>query len=83
MLPGDVSPTAEDHANGDMTFDTSRIEVLKGPSALRYGAYAATGVVNSFSRHLNGEGCHDRFAAIHRHGVRCQWRRFFCPSHAG
>ncbi|NBR78988.1 MAG: Plug domain-containing protein, partial [Alphaproteobacteria bacterium] len=56
MLPGDVSPTAEDHANGDMTFDTSRIEVLKGPSALRYGAYSATGVVNSFSRHLDSEG---------------------------
>lgn len=52
MLPGDVSPTAEDHANADATFDTSRIEVLKGPSALRYGPYAATGVVNSFSRHL-------------------------------
>ena len=27
--------------------------MLKGPAALRYGAYAATGVVNGFNRHLN------------------------------
>ena len=38
-----------------MTYDTDRIEVLKGPGALRYGPYAATGVVNSFSRHLDSE----------------------------
>lgn len=53
MTVGDISATSGDHANAVSLFDTERVEVLKGPAALRYGAFAATGVVNSFNRHLN------------------------------
>jgi len=53
MTIGDISPTSGDHTNTMSLFDTERVEVLKGPAALRYGAYAATGVVNGFNRHLN------------------------------
>ena len=53
MTIGDISSTSGDHTNVMSLFDTERVEVLKGPAALRYGAYAATGVVNSFNRHLN------------------------------
>ena len=53
MSLGDVSATGGDHANGLKLFDTQRIEVLKGPAALRYGAFAATGVINSFNRHMD------------------------------
>ncbi len=49
---GDVSATGNDHANALKLFDSQRIEVLKGPSALRYGPYAATGVIQNFSRHM-------------------------------
>ncbi|MGC6512422.1 MAG: TonB-dependent receptor [Parvibaculales bacterium] len=53
LQSGDVSETANDHANSDLVYDQQRIEVLKGPSALRYGPYAGTGIVNSFSRSLD------------------------------
>ena len=53
MTIGDISSTSGDHTNTMSLFDTERVEVLKGPAALRYGAYAATGVVNGFNRHLN------------------------------
>lgn len=52
----DVSATGNDHANAFGLFDLERVEVLKGPSALRYGPYGNTGVVNSFNRHLNFDG---------------------------
>ncbi|MCH1542201.1 MAG: TonB-dependent receptor [Alphaproteobacteria bacterium] len=55
MSIGDISSTSGDHANTLSLFDVDRVEVLKGPAALRYGAYAATGVVNSFNRHLNAD----------------------------
>ena len=55
MTIGDISSTSGDHTNTMSLFDTERVEVLKGPAALRYGAYAATGVVNGFNRHLNAE----------------------------
>ena len=55
MTIGDISSTSGDHANTMSLFDTERVEVLKGPAALRYGAYAATGVVNGFNRHLNAD----------------------------
>ena len=53
MSLGDIAAVGGDHANGLSLFDTERVEVLKGPAALRYGAFAATGVVNSFNRHMN------------------------------
>jgi iron complex outermembrane receptor protein len=52
MPVGDISATGNDHANALQLFDSQRLEVLKGPSALRYGPYAATGVVQNFSRHM-------------------------------
>ena len=55
MTIGDISSTSGDHTNTMSLFDTERVEVLKGPAALRYGAYAATGVVNGFNRHLNAD----------------------------
>lgn len=55
MTIGDIAATGGDHANGLSLFDAERVEVLKGPAALRYGAFAATGVVNSFNRHLNAD----------------------------
>ena len=60
MSLGDIAATGGDHANALSLFDTKRIEVLKGPAALRYGAFAATGVVNSFNRHMDkGEDATD------------------------
>lgn len=53
MSLGDIAATGGDHANALSLFDTNRIEVLKGPAALRYGAFAATGVVNNFNRHMD------------------------------
>ena len=55
MTIGDISSTSGDHTNTMSLFDTEQVEVLKGPAALRYGAYAATGVVNGFNRHLNAD----------------------------
>jgi iron complex outermembrane receptor protein len=49
----DVSTTANDHANALNLFEQGRVEVLKGPSALRYGSYANSGVLNSFNRHFD------------------------------
>ena len=57
---GDIAATGGDHANALSLFDTNRIEVLKGPAALRYGAFAATGVVNNLNRHMDaGEDATD------------------------
>lgn len=55
MSVGDIAASGGDHANAVSLFDANRIEVLKGPSALRYGAFAATGVVNTFNRHLDAD----------------------------
>jgi len=55
MTAGDISDTANDHANIINYFDINRVEVLKGPSALRYGPYATSGVVNSFNRLLDSD----------------------------
>ena len=55
MTAGDISDTANDHANIINFFDINRIELLKGPSALRYGPYATSGVVNSFNRLLEDD----------------------------
>ena len=55
MTAGDISDTANDHANIINYFDINRVEVLKGPSALRYGPYATSGVVNSFNRLLDAD----------------------------
>lgn len=55
MTIGDIAASGSDHANAVGLFDANRVEVLKGPAALRYGAFAATGVVNSFNRHLDGD----------------------------
>jgi len=60
MSIGDIAATGGDHANALSLFDTKRVEVLKGPAALRYGAFAATGVVNNFNRHMdNGDDTTD------------------------
>ena len=60
MSLDDIAATGGDHANALSLFDTNRVEVLKGPAALRYGAFAATGVVNNFNRHMeNGEDATD------------------------
>lgn len=60
MSLDDIAATGGDHANALSLFDTKRIEVLKGPAALRYGAFAATGVVNNLNRHMeNGEDATD------------------------
>lgn len=55
MTAGDISDTANDHANIINFHDINRIELLKGPSALRYGPYATSGVVNSFNRLLEDD----------------------------
>lgn len=49
---GDVFATGGDHANAISLIDQSRVELLKGAGALRYGPYATTGVINMFSRHM-------------------------------
>ena len=60
MSLDDIAATGGDHANALSLFDTNRVEVLKGPAALRYGAFAATGVVNHFNRHMeNGDDTTD------------------------
>lgn len=53
MTAGDIADTANDHANIMNFYDISRIELLKGPSALRYGPYSTSGVINSFNRLLD------------------------------
>lgn len=50
---GDVSSTAADHSNMVSLLDTQRVEVLKGPVALRYGPYVSSGVVNLLDVHMN------------------------------
>lgn len=52
MTVADIVAAGSDHANALSLYDVDRLEVLKGPAALRYGAFAATGVVNSFNRHM-------------------------------
>ena len=52
LMQGDISSTAGDHANALSLVDFERVELLKGASALRYGSYANTGVVNMYNRHL-------------------------------
>ena len=50
---GDVSTTGADHANAVSLLDAQRVEVLKGPVALRYGPYVSSGVVNLLDVHMN------------------------------
>ncbi|MDC0148105.1 TonB-dependent receptor [Alphaproteobacteria bacterium] len=56
MSVNDIAATGGDHANGLSLFDADRVEVLKGPAALRYGAFATTGVINAFNRHMQLDG---------------------------
>ena len=48
---GDVSATGPDHPHAQNALATARLEVLKGPSALRFGPFASSGVVNMLSEH--------------------------------
>ena len=50
MSTGDVAYTGDDHSNGVPIHNLERIEVLKGPAALRYGPYSSSGVINSFNK---------------------------------
>jgi iron complex outermembrane receptor protein len=50
MSTGDVAYTGNDHSNGVPIQNLERIEVLKGPAALRYGPYSSSGVINSFNK---------------------------------
>lgn len=64
LAVSDVSSTGNDHANALNLFEQGRVEVLKGPSALRYGAYANTGVINSFNRHFDLDGSDETSLAV-------------------
>ena len=48
---GDVAATGPDHPHAQNALAIQKLEILKGPSALRFGPFAATGVVNMLSEH--------------------------------
>ena len=48
---GDVAATGPDHPHAQNALAISKLEVLKGPSTLRFGPYATSGVVNMLSEH--------------------------------
>ncbi|MED5535101.1 MAG: TonB-dependent receptor [Pseudomonadota bacterium] len=48
---GDVAATGPDHPHAQNALAIARLEVLKGPSALRFGPFASSGVVNMLSEH--------------------------------
>ena len=48
---GDVAATGPDHPHAQNALAIQKLEILKGPSALRFGPFAATGVVNILSEH--------------------------------
>ena len=48
---GDVASSGPDHPHAQNALAISKMEVLKGPSTLRFGPYATSGVVNMLSEH--------------------------------
>ena len=48
---GDVAATGPDHPHAQNALAIAKLEVLKGPSTLRFGPYATSGVVNMLSEH--------------------------------
>ena len=51
----DVSDTSQDHAVGVEAFLVDRIEILRGPTTLRFGAGAIGGVVNLIDNRIHDE----------------------------
>ena len=51
LSSGDVAAYGADHSHAMNPLGVSRIEVLKGPSSLRYGPFSASGVINMLSEH--------------------------------
>ncbi|MDG2316502.1 MAG: TonB-dependent receptor [Gammaproteobacteria bacterium] len=48
---GDVASAGPDHPHAQNALAISKMEILKGPSTLRFGPYATSGVVNMLSEH--------------------------------
>ena len=48
---GDVAASGPDHPHAQNALAIQKLEILKGPAALRFGPFAATGVVNMLSEH--------------------------------
>ena len=48
---GDVAASGPDHPHAQNALAIAKLEVLKGPSTLRFGPYATSGVVNMLSEH--------------------------------
>ncbi|MBI78998.1 MAG: hypothetical protein CMQ51_01065 [Gammaproteobacteria bacterium] len=51
LSSGDMSANGADHPHAMNALAVSRIEVLKGPSSLRYGPFSSSGVINMLSEH--------------------------------
>lgn len=64
----DVSDTSADHAVAAESFLADRIEILRGPATLRYGAGAIGGVVNVIDNRI-----HDRFEEGINGGIRASF----------
>ena len=48
---GDVASTGPDHPHAQNALAIQKLEILKGPASLRFGPFAATGVINMLSEH--------------------------------
>ena len=48
---GDVAAAGPDHPHAQNALAIAKLEILKGPSALRFGPFASSGVVNMLSEH--------------------------------
>ncbi|MEE2683531.1 MAG: TonB-dependent receptor [Pseudomonadota bacterium] len=51
LSSADMAANGADHPHAMNALSVSRIEVLKGPSSLRYGPFSASGVINMLSEH--------------------------------
>ncbi len=51
LSSGDMSENSGDHPHALNALAISRVEVLKGPAALRYGPFSNSGVINMLSEH--------------------------------
>jgi iron complex outermembrane receptor protein len=51
LASGDMADNGADHPHAFNVLAFSRIEVLKGPAALRYGPFSSSGVINMLSEH--------------------------------